>query len=60
MQICIIFVLAECIVENRGADYVKPLVPPLSDRTRNLARHRAQYNQAALARVAHGAGQYRD
>lgn len=46
---------------NRGADFVKLLVlQQLRVRTRSLTRHRAQHNQAAPARVAHGAGQHRD
>ncbi len=53
-------VLGDCVAENRGADYVKPLALSLCARTRNLTRHRAQHNQAELARVAHGAGQHRD
>ena len=45
---------------NRGADYVKHLVPSLRARTRHLTGHREPHNQATLARTAHGAGQHRD
>jgi len=45
---------------NRGADFVKPLVPSLRARTRYLTGHRAPHNQASLACTAHGAGQHRD
>ncbi len=45
---------------NRGADYVKPLVPSLRARTRYLTGHRKPHNQAALACTAPGAGQHRD
>ena len=45
---------------NRGADYVKYLVPSLRARTRYLTGHREPHDQATLARTAHGAGQHRD
>lgn len=45
---------------NRGADYVKYLVPSLRARTRYLTGHREPHNQATLACAAPGAGQHRD
>ena len=45
---------------NRGADYVKHLVPSLRARTRYLTGHRKPHNQAELACTAPGAGQHRD
>ena len=45
---------------NRGADFVKYLIPSLRLPIRYLTRHRAQCRQASLARTAHGAGQHRD
>jgi hypothetical protein len=34
------YVLGDCVAENRGADFVKPLAPALCARTRSLTRHR--------------------
>ena len=45
---------------NRGADFVKHLVPALRARTRCLTGHHAPHKQASLACTAHGAGQHRD
>jgi hypothetical protein len=49
-------VLGDCVAENRGADFVKPLAPALCARTRSLTRHRALHNQATLACASHGVG----
>jgi len=53
-------VLGGCAAENRGADFVKYLVPSLRARTRYLTGHREPHNQAMLACAAPGAGQHRD
>jgi len=45
---------------NRGADFVKHLVPSLRARTRCLTGHREPHSQTAFACTAHGAGQHRD
>jgi hypothetical protein len=38
-------VLGGCAAENRGADFVKLLVPSLRARTRSLTGHREPHNQ---------------
>jgi hypothetical protein len=53
-------VLGDCVAENRGADFVKYLVPALCARTRYLTRHREYHNQATLACAIPGAGKHRD
>jgi len=53
-------VLGGYAAENRGADYVKYLVPSLRARTRYLTGHREPHNQTAFACAAPGAGQHRD
>ena len=58
--ICQHVILGGYAAENRGADYVKYLVPSLRARTRYLTGHREPLNQATLAYAAPGAGQHRD
>ncbi len=53
-------VLGDCVAENRGADFVKYLVPAPCARTRYLTGQRAPHNQTALACAAYGAGQHCD
>ncbi len=48
------------VAVNRGADFVKHLVPSLRARTRYLTGHREPHSQTAFACTAHGAGQHRD
>ncbi len=53
-------ILGGFAAENRGADFVKYLVPALRARTRYLTGHRTPSNQTASVCSAHGAGQHRN
>ena len=55
-----LYVPGGCAAWNRGADFVKYLVPALRAGTRYLTGHREPHNQATLACAAPGAGQHRD